>query len=196
MIRVLRNYSGELKLRIVIESFQKNKVAAVARHYGIHPNLLRRWRRELKTRGKIIFAPEGRTEARRFEKRIACLEAVIDRKSAEIDVLRNFLNHFVRSRSLLAEHARATVARGEIGINAVCRLLGISKKTFYACRGRPDLLKLRHETLRQMILEVVEMHPSFGYRRIKAVLEERYATRVNHKLLKKLLSTLSREVPR
>lgn len=195
-MRVLRNYSGELKLRIVIESFQKDKVAAVAHHYGIHPNQLRRWRRQLATRGEVIFAPGGRTEARRFEERIAHLEGVIGRQNAEINVLRDLLDRLVCSRSVLAEHARATVSRGEIGINAVCRLLGISKKTFYARRGRPDPFKLRHETLRQMIREVVEMHPSYGYRRIKTVLEERYATRVNHKLLKKLLSTLSRDVPR
>jgi putative transposase len=75
-----------------------------------------------------------------------------------------------------------------MGINAVCRLLGISKKSSYASRSPEDRLRGRHERLRQMIRDVVEQHPGYGYRRIQVALAEVNKVRVNHKLLKKLLS--------
>lgn len=75
-----------------------------------------------------------------------------------------------------------------MGINAVCRLLGISKKSYYASRSPEDRLRGRHERLRQMIREIVEQHPGYGYRRIQVALAEVNKVRVNHKLLKKLLS--------
>ena len=75
-----------------------------------------------------------------------------------------------------------------MGINAVCRLLGISKKSYYASRSPEDRLRGRYERLRQMIREIVEQHPGYGYRRIQVALAEVNKVRVNHKLLKKLLS--------
>jgi transposase-like protein len=191
MIYALRKHSGEFKLRIVIESFQKNKVAAVARRYSVHPNLLRKWRRELIQRGECVF--ERCTEAQQFRKRITELEKLICKKDIEINVLKSCVDQFVPSRSSLAEYARSTVALGRTSINAICLLLGISKKTYYASRSREDRLKIRHEMLSRMILEIVERHPSFGYRRIKAALADVYGIRVNHKLVKKLLVMLPRE---
>ena len=80
------------------------------------------------------------------------------------------------------------MALGRLGINAICRLLGISKKSYYVSRSPEDRIKGRHERLRQMIRGIVEQHPGYGYRRIQVALAESYGVRVNHKLLKKLLS--------
>ena len=80
------------------------------------------------------------------------------------------------------------MASGRLGINATCRLLGISKKSYYyTIQSSEDRLKGRHERLRQMIRGILEQHPDYGYRRIKIALAESYGLRANHKLLKKLL---------
>jgi transposase-like protein len=193
MGKKLRKHSAELKFRIVIESIRNNKVAEVARRYSVHPNQLSRWRQEFLQRGEGIFELRGGTEAEHFRKRIAQLEGLVGKKEVELAVLRKCLDHLVPSRWSLIEYARSTVALGRIGINAICRLLGISKKSFYASRSREDGLKVRHEMLLQMIRAIVEQHPCFGYRRIKSALSEGYGIRANHKLVKKLLLMLPRQ---
>jgi len=41
--------------------------------------------------------------------------------------------------------------------------------------------------LKELIIKIIKKDPSYGYRRIKKALEERYNVVVNHKLLLKLL---------
>jgi len=75
-----------------------------------------------------------------------------------------------------------------MGINAVCRLPGINKKSYKASRSPEERVKTRYERLRQVIREIVGPHPGCGYRRLQVALAQGYKVRVNHKLLKKLLS--------
>jgi len=70
----------------------------------------------------------------------------------------------------------------------VCRLLGISKRSYYRSRSPEVRLGERHEGLRRKIGAVVKENPGYGYRRIRVALAESHGVRVNHKLLKKLLS--------
>jgi len=80
------------------------------------------------------------------------------------------------------------VAFGRMGINAICAVLGISKKSYYRSRSPEQRLQARHERLRQLIRAIVEQHPGYGCRRIQVALARDNGVRVNHKLLKKLLS--------
>jgi transposase InsO family protein len=75
-----------------------------------------------------------------------------------------------------------------MGINAVCRLLGISKKSYYRSRSPDQRVHERYGSLRAKIGAIVKENPGYGYRRIRVALAEGHGLRVNHKLLKKLLS--------
>ena len=87
----------------------------------------------------------------------------------------------------MIEYARGIVSIGRIGVNAICRLLGISKKSYYYSESPEDRLNKRYEKLKEMISRIIEKHPAYGYRRIQIALAEMYGIKVNHKLLKKLL---------
>lgn len=85
-----------------------------------------------------------------------------------------------------------------IGVNWVCRLIGISKHTYYHAKDKKSTLKTKYQNLRPKIVEIIEGNPAYGYPRIKKALEEEFGEVVNHKLLLKLLKlwglTLKRKV--
>jgi putative transposase len=66
--------------------------------------------------------------------------------------------------------------------------MGISKKSYYVSRSPEERAKQRYETLRPKIQQIIRENPGYGYRRIQVALAQNYKLRVNHKLLKKLLS--------
>lgn len=84
-------------------------------------------------------------------------------------------------------YAREKVKEGCIGVNQVCRLLGISKKSYYYSRDPEESFEERYKALKEKITEIIKKDPGYGYRRIKKALKERYDIVINHKLLLKLL---------
>ena len=85
-----------------------------------------------------------------------------------------------RKLALVEQH------RQRYGLNRCLRALGVSKSTWHRRRRRPEK-RLRDEELKAKVLQVVEEHPAYGYRRIKVELAERYGTVVNHKRLRRCL---------
>lgn len=94
--------------------------------------------------------------------------------------------------------ARKLVSEGLIGVNWVCRLVGISKDTYYHSQDPKSTLTTKYQKLKPKVIEIIEANPAYGYPRIKKALEERFGEVVNHKLLLKLLKlwglTLKRKV--
>lgn len=85
-----------------------------------------------------------------------------------------------------------------IGVNGVCRLVGISKDTYYNSKDPQSTLKTKYRTLKPKIKKIIEDNPAYGYPRIKKALKDDYGEVVNHKLLLKLLKlwglTLKRKI--
>ena len=68
-------------------------------------------------------------------------------------------------------------------MNQICRLLGISKKTYYYSIDPAQTLEQRYGRLKSMLERIIQKNPSYGYRRIKKALFEVYGEAVNHKVL-------------
>ena len=85
-----------------------------------------------------------------------------------------------------------------LGVNQICQLLNISKKTYYHSVSPEITLGNKYKNLKAIIIEIIEANPSYGYPRIKKALENEYKEVVNHKLLLKLLKiwrlNLSRKI--
>lgn len=85
------------------------------------------------------------------------------------------------------------------GLNRSLRALGVSKSTWYRHKKRPKVSQ-KDEELKAKVLKVVEEHPAYGYRRIKAELAARWGLVVNHKRLRRCLRewdlALQRQVAR
>lgn len=81
-------------------------------------------------------------------------------------------------------------------MNQICRVLGISKKSYYYSRTPEETLERRYEGLKGRVKRIIENNPSYGYRRIKKGLQEEYGIVVNHKVLLKILRAWGLELKR
>jgi transposase-like protein len=75
-------------------------IAEVARACEVNPNLLHRWRKEVRDYGVKAFAGMGVKRA--DEERIAQLERKVGQQALEIDFLRRCLQHVEEQRKLQA----------------------------------------------------------------------------------------------
>lgn len=69
----------------------------------------------------------------------------------------------------------------------MCKLLGISKDTYYKSKNPIDNLSEKYAHLKPKIIKVINDNPSYGYVRIKKALYDVYGIKLNHKVLLKLL---------
>ena len=78
--------------------------------------------------------------------------------------------------------------KGRYGLNMCCRALGLSKGTLHYRRGQASCSQTDAH-LKAEIVTTIRHHPDYGYRRIKEDLKDRAGIVVNHKRLRKILST-------
>ena len=78
--------------------------------------------------------------------------------------------------------------KDKYGLNMCCRALGLSKGTLAYRRGRASCSQADAQ-LKAEIVTTIRRHPDYGYRRIKEDIKARTGIVVNHKRLRKLLST-------
>ena len=81
------------------------------------------------------------------------------------------------------------------GLNMCCRALGLSKGTLHYRRGQASCSR-SDEQIKDEIITTIRHHPGYGYRRIKEDIKARTGIVVNHKRLRKLLSTYELDLPR
>ena len=81
------------------------------------------------------------------------------------------------------------------GLNMCCRALGLSKGTLHYRRGRASCSRSDAQ-IKDEIITTIRHHPDYGYRRIKEDIKARTGIVVNHKRLRKLLSTYELDLPR
>ncbi len=78
-----KRYSAKLKCQIVIELIQGEKTAGeVAKAYGVHPNSASVWRRQFMEKAPEVFTEDNTIQE--YEKRIAELEELLEKKELEI----------------------------------------------------------------------------------------------------------------
>jgi len=61
------------------------------------------------------------------------------------------------------------VNQGRFGVNRICKLTGISKATYYAAQNPADRFEAKYMGIKIRVEKVIERHPAYGIKRIKAV---------------------------
>jgi putative transposase len=79
------------------------------------------------------------------------------------------------------------VHKSLLGVNQACKLFGISKYAYYNSKNPIDKLQEKYGYLKKIISKIIEKNPSYGYRRMKIILDTQYGYNINHKVIKKLL---------
>jgi len=104
-----RRFTREFKEAAVRRIEMGVPVAEVARAAEVSPNVLHRWRRELREFGSRAFAGPGRSRAE--EQQVAVLERKVGQQALEIDFLRGCLQHVEEQRKLQALTTRGSSIR-------------------------------------------------------------------------------------
>lgn len=76
----------------------------------------------------------------------------------------------------------------KFGVNQICKLLGISKNTYYNGRNPQETFLQKYEKYKIAVEEVIEEHGSYGIRRIKAALLQEHSVVIGRDVLAKLLT--------
>ena len=82
------------------------------------------------------------------------------------------------------------------GLNRCLEAIDLPKSTYYYRKNRPEEPFEEERELMDHVREIIQEHPSYGYRRILPELEERTGQTVNHKRLRRLLSEHKLALPR
>ena len=104
-----RRFTKELKEAAVRRLALGASLAEVARACEVNPNVLHRWKRELREHGAKAFTGNGKTRAE--ESRGAELERKVGRQAMEIDFLQRCLQHVEEQRKLQALATRGSSTR-------------------------------------------------------------------------------------
>ena len=104
-----RKFTKEFKEEAIRRLELGVSLAEVARACEVNPNVLHRWRRELREYSTKAFAGNG--QRRVEEGRIAELERKVGRQALEIDFLRRCLQHVEEQRKLQALTTRVWSTR-------------------------------------------------------------------------------------
>jgi transposase len=104
-----RMFTKEFKLAAVQRLEQGVSLGEVARALEVNPNVLHRWRRELRDYGVKAFAGNGQRRAE--EQQVAELERKVGRQALEIDFLRRCLQYVEEQRKLQALTTRGSSTR-------------------------------------------------------------------------------------
>lgn len=79
------------------------------------------------------------------------------------------------------------MAKGQFGVNRICKLTNISKATYYAAQNPDEKFERKYLNIKSQVSAIIEKDSSYGIKRIKAELEETYHTIIGRDTLGKLL---------
>lgn len=104
-----RKFTKEFKEEVVRRLELGASLAEVARACEVNPNVVHRWRRELREYGAKAFTGHGQRRA--DEIRVVELERKVGRQALEIDFLQRCLQHVEEQRKLQALTTRGSSTR-------------------------------------------------------------------------------------
>ncbi len=104
-----RTYTKEFKEAAVRRVELGASIGEVARACEVNPNVVHRWRRELRDHGVKAFQGNGKSRAE--QSRLAELERKVGRQALEIDFLERCLQHVEEQRKLQALTIRRSPTR-------------------------------------------------------------------------------------
>ncbi|WP_445977869.1 IS3 family transposase [Sphingomonas fuzhouensis] len=194
-----RHWGSTEKLRIVEETLDgRESISVVARRNGVAPNLLYRWRRLMLEGGSVAIVGDddvtSNRQVREMEARIRELERQLGRKTLEVEILKEALE---RSRPKKGELAHALAAAGDYPVSLVASTLGVGRSTVYdrltgSTKTRGPYTKADDADLLPRIRQIAAQRPTYGYRRIAAVLNRQQRAEglvpVNHKRVYRIMA--------
>ncbi|WP_423206470.1 IS3 family transposase [Paracoccus yeei] len=132
-----RNHDAGFKARVALEAVKGERtVSELAAEYGVHPTMIHQWKKALLDGASDIFDRGGKKKAEVDEETVRLLHA----KIGELAVANDFLSR--KAQALDRQVRRGMIERSHptLSVGAQCRLLSISRSSFYyAPRGETEM---------------------------------------------------------
>jgi putative transposase len=161
------------KAKVAIEALKgEQTVQEIAMKYGVHPNMVARWKQQLVDGAMRVFDNNGENDQKATE-----IEAERDnllRQIGQLTVVNEFLKkkyrQVVRERALMIEPEHS-----ELTITEQCGILSISRSSCYyqsRCSNEDRELEIL-----MAILEELKTRPFYGYRKVAYALQNMQVSR-------------------
>ncbi len=164
-----KHFTTLQKAQITLEILKEEKsVNQIASEYGVHPNVLYRWKKQALENLPKLFEDENKGERARqaeHERQVNELYSEIGRLTTQLNWLKKNLATANRSERL----AMIEPESSELSLKMQAELLGISRSSLYyfPLPPSPEEVAIKHR-----IDEIYTRWPFYGSRRITVVLNQ------------------------
>ena len=171
-----RYWPSHEKLRIIEESLVRGDcVSTVARRKDGAPNFLFRWRRLMDEGGAMAVGSNepvvAASEVRKLEDKVRALERMLGRKTMENEILREALDQArAKNRRGICRRRPGAVPDEPLGRVPEVRRSRLQARASGAARARGVYIKAEDAALLPAIRRLVDQRPTYGYRRLTALL--------------------------
>ncbi|WP_299507827.1 IS3 family transposase [uncultured Roseobacter sp.] len=179
-----KNHRPEFKAKVALEALKGERtVAELSSQFGVHPTMIHSWKRALLEGASGVFERGGKKAPEVDEEQVEELHA----KIGELAVANDFLGQ--KAQALGREVRRGMIEPNnpELSIGKQCRLLSISRSSFYyQPKGETALNLMLMRQIDEQFLET----PFFGVRQMTWHLRNE-GHLVNEKRIRRLMRLMS-----
>ena len=182
-----KQYTNETKLNVVLEVLREEQtVNEIAGRYGVHPNMVGRWKQEFFERAPDIFKrgmSDAEKELREERTHVAALERKVGQLTYEVDWLKKNLKKFSDTDQRLQ-----IVDKSErrISVKRQASLVEVNRSSIYRPASRKRANDEEH-VLRGYMDRLHTDNPTWGYRTITSFLQREYGLKINRKIVRRIL---------
>ncbi|WP_434086029.1 IS3 family transposase [Leisingera thetidis] len=178
-----KNHSPEFKAKVALEALKGERtVAELASQFGVHPTMIHSWKRALLEGASGVFERGGKKTPEIDEEQVKELHA----KIGELAVANDFL--FTKAQTVDRQVRRKMIepANANLPIGKQCKLLSISRSSFYyQPKGETALNLMLMRRIDEQFLET----PFFGVRQMTWHLRNE-GHLVNEKRIRRLMRVM------
>ncbi len=200
-----KRYNLQQKREFIEEASQAgSSISIVARKYGLAPSVLFNWRHVgWKMGGELLVGlgtgedlKVAASQVKELKNKIRELERLLGRKTVEVEILKEAVE-VGREKKLIS---RASLAgRGRFQVKTISMVLGVSRSNLAdrltGARAEPvNLVTISSKICPEILPDIRAIcteKPSYGYRRVTALLNRKYrainAPILNHKRVYRLM---------
>ncbi|WP_371732405.1 IS3 family transposase [Aliiroseovarius sp. xm-v-204] len=155
-----KNHSPEFKAKVALEALKgEQTVAELASRFGVHPTMIHSWKRALLEGASGVFERGGKKAPEIDEEQVKELHA----KIGELAVANDFLSRKAQAVDRQVRRKMVEPANPDLSIGRQCKLLSISRSSFYyQPKGETALNLMLMRQIDEQFLET----PFFGVRQM------------------------------
>ena len=178
-----KNYSPEFKAKVALEAAKElQTVSRLSSEYGVHPNQIGQWKKQLCSGAKEIFSRQAVSSEGATAEETARLYEQIGRLQVELGWMKKKCPSFLKRDLIDPQDADLSVVRQ-------CELLGLARSSYYY---RPGEESEENLALMRLIDRQYMETPFYGSRRITDWLC-REGWEVNRKRIQRLMRLMGLE---